>query len=378
MGRAPGRRFIPITEERTMSHSASGTGDGDRSPSVGLTGPVRPDASSMTAPAPNRSVRLLRPIAEPSEILTAQNEARDLVKKVLTEGRDYGVIQGTDRSTLLKPGAEKIALAFGCKYGEPQIVEKEINHEQRLAWTKRKKEWSGPRGNRTSRWVEESGISSGFYRYVIRRDVIDVETGRVVGHGIGACSTLESKYVDRPRDCENTVLKMASKRATVDACLTTFGMSDQFTQDVEDLPESERSGERANDHDSGAANNLPAITVESPWPNGVNKDTPINKLSSKFLLWAAKPDSKHGARTDELRAAVNVEIEQRKACKALGCVRERNNHDEKCALFVSSDPDEATTTTATPTAESPTAPAGDMSGASDMPDDPDTEDDLPI
>jgi hypothetical protein len=33
---------------------------------------------------------------------------------------------------------------------------------------------------------------------------------------------------------ENTILKMAKKRAQVDAVLTTFGLSDQFTQDMEE------------------------------------------------------------------------------------------------------------------------------------------------
>src|SRR5690606_10620038 len=59
--------------------------------------------------------------------------------------------------------------------------------------------------------------------------------GVVIGEGVGSCSTMESKYIDRPRDCENTALKMAKKRAYVDATLTTFGLSDQFTQDVEDM-----------------------------------------------------------------------------------------------------------------------------------------------
>jgi hypothetical protein len=42
------------------------------------------------------------------------------------------------------------------------------------------------------------------------------------------------KYVDRPRECENTALKMAEKRAHVGAVLNAFGLSEQFTQDVED------------------------------------------------------------------------------------------------------------------------------------------------
>src|SRR5690606_23849470 len=63
------------------------------------------------------------------------------------------------------------------------------------------------------------------------------ESGLVIGSGMGSCSSLESKYISRPRDLENTILKMAKKRAYVDATLSTFGLSDQFTQDVEDMAE---------------------------------------------------------------------------------------------------------------------------------------------
>jgi hypothetical protein len=42
---------------------------------------------------------------------------------------------------------------------------------------------------------------------------------------------------DNPADYYNTVLKMAKKRAFVDAILTTTGASDIFTQDIEDMPE---------------------------------------------------------------------------------------------------------------------------------------------
>lgn len=56
-----------------------------------------------------------------------------------------------------------------------------------------------------------------------------------MGTGIGSCSSMESKYLRTPRDFDNTILKMAKKRALVDATLSTLGMSDRFTQDVEDM-----------------------------------------------------------------------------------------------------------------------------------------------
>ncbi|HLL52631.1 MAG TPA: hypothetical protein VK447_03735, partial [Myxococcaceae bacterium] len=83
-------------------------------------------------------------------------------------------------------------------------------------------------------WEEERGVSYGLYRYVVRCVLIHIESGSTVGSGVGSASTMEGKYVDRPRESENTVLKMAKKRAFVDCTLSTFGLSDAFTQDLED------------------------------------------------------------------------------------------------------------------------------------------------
>ena len=76
-----------------------------------------------------------------------------------------------------------------------------------------------------------TGKSLGLYRYVIKCYIKD-HSEKTIGSGIGSCSTLESKYIDRPRDMENTVLKMAQKRALVAATLNAFGLSDRFTQDM--------------------------------------------------------------------------------------------------------------------------------------------------
>lgn len=215
-----------------------------------------------------RPVRLLRPIAEPAQVIEAQNEARAMVHQALKEGRDYGKIPGTgDKPSMLKPGAERVALAFGCFYGEARIVEKEVEHDRKVEWTKRKKDWYTERGQRKFRWLEESGTSLGLYRYVVEVPVVERATGQVVGSGLGACSSMESKYVDRPRESENTVLKMAFKRAMVAACLVTFGLSDEFTQDVEDMAQFNRSeeGEQRTDPTNGvAATPAPTAGKETP------------------------------------------------------------------------------------------------------------------
>lgn len=171
--------------------------------------------------------RILRPIVAPSELIEAQNEITQLIVKALKKGVDYGLVPGTKgKETLFKAGSERLQKAFGC-HTRFEIVEKEIEHDRVVEWSKL--QWN----NNTRRREETTGRSLGLYRYVVRATVIG-PTGTAVGSGLGSCSTLESKYVDRPRDLENTCLKMAQKRAKVSATLDAFGLSDRFTQDIED------------------------------------------------------------------------------------------------------------------------------------------------
>lgn len=203
---------------------------------------VADEPRALTTPAPRAG--LLRPIAAPTEVLEAQNDTRALIREALVDGRDYGVIPGTERKdkagrdiskkVLLKAGAERLCAAFGL-VPTFEVLEKEVDHEREVKWVKRSKVWRNQfRGDKEYTWKEESGTALGLYRYVIGCTLTLRETGAVVAQGIGSCSTLESKYQDRPRECENTVVKMGSKRALVAATLLALGLSDEFTQDIEE------------------------------------------------------------------------------------------------------------------------------------------------
>jgi hypothetical protein len=170
---------------------------------------------------------LLRPLVGPGEIIAAQEEVSQLIVKALVDGTDYGEIPGSKKKTLLKPGAERLLKAFGC-HASYDIVDREIEHDRKVEFQKRS--WN----HRSRGYETTSGTAFGLYRYVTRCTLRTYD-GADVGSGIGSCSTMESKYVDRPRDLENTVLKMAQKRALVAAALNTFGLSDRFTQDLEDV-----------------------------------------------------------------------------------------------------------------------------------------------
>lgn len=147
------------------------------------------------------------------------NQIQYLMKSVLKDGTHYGTIKGCgDKPTLLQPGAEKIAYMF------------------KLVPTYK---------------VEREQLGSGHREYTVECTLTSRGTGEVMGFGVGECSTMESKYRyrwdgygrDRRRienpdvaDVWNTCLKMAKKRAFVDAVKSTTAASDVFTQDIEDMP----------------------------------------------------------------------------------------------------------------------------------------------
>lgn len=312
------------------------------------------DAPESTAlqPTAARAIKLLRPIAEPSDIIAAQNATRELVTQALQKGRDYGEIPGVDKPSLLKPGAERVILGFGC-YARFTIVESEIDHDREVKYVKTKwtekdqpSNWReikaaglgrnkrfGGKGKEKERWVwqekeEEAGVSIGLYRYVVRCDIVDRSTDAVVGSCVGACSTLESKYIDRPRDCENTALKMSEKRALVGAALITFGLSDQFTQDVEDLPQF--GGGHA--EPSAEAEPEAEITRESCITWGKSKGTAIMDLETDYLKWACEDGRKFGPETAKWQTAMRAELEHRLNDTAAEADRRAEDELERAAV----------------------------------------------
>ena len=203
------------------------------------------------------------------------------VADLMIDGTDYGSIPGTgDRKVLLKPGAEKL-----CElYGYAALIH-----------------------DRTS----ELDRDSGYYRVEFTIRVIRRGDGTVIADGVGECNSFEGRYrwrqaerecpacgtaaiirgkaelgggwvcwkrkdgcgqrfaADEPRIVDqpvgrvtnddlpsawNTVLKIAKKRALVDAVISATRSSGLFTQDLEDeaagdapaegRPQQRRQGDR--------------------------------------------------------------------------------------------------------------------------------------
>jgi len=130
-----------------------------------------------------------------------------VVQKTLKKEHDYGVIPGTgNKPTLLKPGAEKILMLMGLT-SEYEVIEKVQDYDR------------------------------GFFAFTVK---CTLSKGDVkVTEGVGHANTRERRYTSgKQQDAytlANTVLKMAKKRAQVDAVLTVASLSEIFTQDLEDL-----------------------------------------------------------------------------------------------------------------------------------------------
>lgn len=169
-----------------------------------------------------------------ADVRAQVNLMQDVMQEVMQEGVHYGKVPGTNSKSLWKAGAEKLMATFRLA-GDPEV---------------------------------ESLGSEGEVHYRVKVKLCTA-SGAFVGAGIGECSSQEDKYAWRaavspkefeatpenrrrikykrdgevkqvrtnPADVANTILKMAKKRAQVDAVITCTAASDIFTQDIEDLPE---------------------------------------------------------------------------------------------------------------------------------------------
>ena len=223
---------------------------------------------NTTSPVPLRDDKQVTMAVDPAaSALTVQQVLgqvaliQQIMSAAMKDGEHYGKIPGCgNKPTLLKPGAEKLCLTF------------------RLAPTYE---------------VEERQLDKGQREYRVQCTLSSITTQAFIGQGVGVCSTMEGKYRyrqnaaeptdrpvpraywdvrgedpakaqeliggkgfsvkkvdgkgwmiarggekvehDNPADHYNTVLKMAKKRALVDAVLTATAASDIFTQDLEDI-----------------------------------------------------------------------------------------------------------------------------------------------
>lgn len=144
-----------------------------------------------------------------------------LFNNLLQQGVDFDRIPGTDKPTLLKPGGELLCQVFSLATGEPKVIN------------------------------SKEDFKEGIFSYTISMPIMHRNSGIVVATGLGSANSMEVKYKYRnaregdgkvkvlnpePADQQNTLVKMAAKRAFIDGVLKATGASRMFTQDIEDMP----------------------------------------------------------------------------------------------------------------------------------------------
>lgn len=228
---------------------------------------------------PNNTVVLPAPSALPpfgvSEIRKRTNMIQEVMRGVMKEGTHYGVIPGTPKPSLWKPGAELLCMTFRLA---PVI-------ESRVVGDDPESEWSYHATRRDGSSVD--GTCIGFFEVESTCTIIG-PNGETLSRCSARCNNRESKYRGLSIfEIRNTILKMSEKRAFLSATLMATGASDIFTQDLEDLPE------------------LTTTVGQGKEGMKVAPSRPIHNLSPKRLEWLKRVAMEAHTPADALDRCLN-------------------------------------------------------------------------
>jgi hypothetical protein len=225
-------------------------------PTVPNVGALVPTGGASLAVAPQ---------VQPTELVERLEAIKQAQQTAMVQDVDYGVIPGTkSKPTLLKPGAEKLSVLFQL---DIQLVnEKMWGPDDHLTvisratvfhaptgarmgggegiCTTREKKYGKRKQDRACPACGETAIKKSKYP---PRSNPQADPGWYCFAKVGGCGAEfaadDPKITSQPLgeienpdlpDTWNTVVKMAAKRARVDAVLAVTGASALFTQDVED------------------------------------------------------------------------------------------------------------------------------------------------
>jgi len=175
-----------------------------------------------------------------------------MMEQVMKKGEHYGVIPGTDKPTLYKPGAEML-LSFFRLSAKPRTEVKDLgnNHREYVTVTALYSpggvflgEASGSCSTMESKYrrrkVSTGNPVPGKYWNLRKTDPAKAQE-LLGGPGFSAMKEDGQYYIGKKgenpdiADLWNTCLKMAEKRSMVAAVRLVLGVSDVFEQDLEDL-----------------------------------------------------------------------------------------------------------------------------------------------
>jgi len=198
----------------------------------------------------NSSAPVVMPMSI-KDLLSRQSAVVEAVSKAMKEGLHYGSVPGIEKPFLQKPGAELLCLMFGLS-ATFKVEERQLPSDHRefvITCTLCRHEHIIAEG------VGSCSTMEAKYRYrkgkgeaigAVPREYWDLRktdpkaAQRMIGFGNGTEKTPDGWVVTKAAarienpdlaDQYNTVLKMAKKRAYVDACITACAASEFFTQD---------------------------------------------------------------------------------------------------------------------------------------------------
>lgn len=156
----------------------------------------------------------------PAEVRDRSQWLREVTKAALVENVDFGIIPGTDRMSLLKPGAEMLLLAAGLGFTIDRIDDQDFRTHEGVTYrcTVRRgsfvvSECDGYAGYSESRYYRSAEDSERIERANAKQYRRQVNEARFVEY----------------RAPWNTLMKMAQKRALVGAALNAVAGSGLFT-----------------------------------------------------------------------------------------------------------------------------------------------------
>ncbi len=227
------------------------------------------------------------------QAIERHTQVKELVSSLMIDGVDYGQIPGTQKPSLWKPGAEKLTTFFGLRvlFIDEKVIEQWDDDDPLFYYRRKCQLWKGnvliaeASGSANSRedryrwrWVSAEAVpdgditnlktkggKKGMFEWQFEARQTDGQYGKPEEYYEEIDKKIANNQVDRfvkvqhwnkqeaiymeweeilyrvPNEeifsLVNTILKMADKRAFVGATLIACNASDYFTQDIEDIPE---------------------------------------------------------------------------------------------------------------------------------------------
>jgi hypothetical protein len=207
----------------------------------------------------------LAPVVSVDNALRAYQAKKDLIDGIMKAEVDYGVIPGSTKPTLLKAGAEKATSFFGLypRFADAEVINdwtgEQHGGEPFFYYRRTCNLWRGEvlvasvDGSCNS-WEKKYRYRSGDRvcpqcgKSAIIKGKAEYGGGWLCFAKKGGCGakfkdddpTITSQEIGQVKnpdvaDLANTILKMADKRALVAATLIATGLSEYFTQDIDDF-----------------------------------------------------------------------------------------------------------------------------------------------